>query len=134
MFNPFVMFSPSFLLSFSSTLGIVTVGVRLSYFLQTKVPMRHPLQHLAAKLCATFAVSVAASAFTLPMQLIFFSEVSLNSLLSNLLAVWAVPWAEPNSSTFYRIAHFAAKCHHFRQRNLAGERGRNRPCYQINFI
>ena len=36
--NPFVIFSPSFLLSFFSTFGIVAVGVRLSYFLQTRVP------------------------------------------------------------------------------------------------
>lgn len=91
--NPFVVFSPSFLLSFFSTFGIVAVGVRLSYFLQTRVPARAILKHTLSRLFSAFSVSVAAYIFTLPLQLMFFSEVPLNSLLSNLLAVWAVPWA-----------------------------------------
>ena len=92
-FNPYVILSPSFLLSFCSTLGIITAGIRLSYFLQTKLPARSLMQHTLANLCSAFAVSVAATMFTLPLQMIFFSSVSLVSIVSNLLTVWAVPAA-----------------------------------------
>jgi len=89
--NPFVIFSASFLLSFCSTLGIVTVGIRLSYYLQVRLSVRNFLRHAVAKLAAVFAVSVAALTFTLPLQLIFFPSVSSVSIVSNMLAVWAVP-------------------------------------------
>ena len=92
-FNPFSLFSPSFLLSFCSTLGIILIGTPLTRLLQKKLPANLRLKSLLAGLGSAAAVSVAAIIFTLPLQLICFPSVSLVALVSNLLAVWAVPIA-----------------------------------------
>ena len=91
--NPYVLCSASFLLSFCSTFGIITVGIRLSYFLQITLASRSFMQRTIANLCAAFALSVAATMFTLPLQLWLFSSVSTVAAISNLMVVWAVPAA-----------------------------------------
>ncbi len=86
--NPCALLSPSLLLSFSATLGILL----LSPMLLRAIPpvpggwFKKPLD--AAVRCA--AVSVSATVLALPVTLLFFSRVSILSVLSSLLALWAV--------------------------------------------
>lgn len=90
IFNPFALCSASFLLSFFSTLGIILFSPRIMGFFSEKLPRNKLLLKFCHWLISTLAVTASATVFTLPLQMLFFPSVSLISLLSNLLATWAV--------------------------------------------
>ncbi len=90
IFNPFALCSAGFLLSFFSTLGIILFSPRIMGFFSEKLPRNKILLKLCHWLISTLAVTASATVFTLPLQMLFFPSVSLTSLLSNLLATWAV--------------------------------------------
>ncbi|MBQ3497856.1 MAG: ComEC/Rec2 family competence protein [Clostridia bacterium] len=92
-FNPFAVLDWSFLLSFSSTLGIVVCApfVRnLSLALMSRIKVRI-LADLIVSLYETAAVTCVATAFTLPVMVMFVGQVSLAFLPANLATFWAVP-------------------------------------------
>lgn len=88
--NPFALCSASFLLSFFSTLGIILFSPKIMGAFSGKLPRNRLLMRLCHWLISALSVTLSATLFTLPLQMIFFPSVSLNFLLSNLLAVWAV--------------------------------------------
>ena len=91
--SPFALCSASFLLSFFSTLGIILFSPRIMGAFSGKLPRNRFLMELCYWLISSVSVTLSATLFTLPLQMIFFSSVSLNFLLSNILAVWAVSFA-----------------------------------------
>lgn len=88
--NPFALCSVSFLLSFFSTLGIILFSPRILRFFSNKFPRNKILLKICHFLISAVSVTVSATLFTLPLQMLFFPTVSLNFLVSNILAVWAV--------------------------------------------
>ncbi len=81
LFNPFLLFSVSFLLSFCATLGIVVCfhAVRCSASFARLSP------RLRDFLVAPLLSTVAATLFTLPITLTVFGQLSLLALPANLL-------------------------------------------------
>ncbi|WP_026476276.1 ComEC/Rec2 family competence protein [Alkaliphilus transvaalensis] len=77
MFNPLSLFSVSFQLSFSATLSILTL-----YPLINKIPMKIP-----QSLKGLLVVTLAAQLGTTPIIAYHFNEISIISLLVNLLIV-----------------------------------------------
>lgn len=93
--NPFSSVSAGLLLSFSATLGILLLATPLA------VAFHEPVKSWKNKLLkkvffgagTTLAASAAATLFTLPLNLLFFDTVPVLGLVSNLLVLWAVPYA-----------------------------------------
>lgn len=90
--NPFSLLSPSLLLSFAATLGILLFAPALADALPGP-PKQGLLQKPAGYLVQCTAVSIAATVCTLPVSALFFSRISLLSVLSSLLVLWAVELA-----------------------------------------
>lgn len=90
--NPFSCVSAGLLLSFGATLGLILLAGPIQEVLT------RPLRRLRGKwfekplfyIASTTASSLAATLFTLPLNLLFFETVPLLSLLSNVLILWAV--------------------------------------------
>ena len=87
--NPFSLLSPSLLLSFSATLGILLFAPALTGAVSIRTGNRLR-KKAASALVRCAAVSLAATACATPVTLIFFSRVSLLSVLSGLLVLWVV--------------------------------------------
>lgn len=76
-----------FLLSFSATLGLLTLGKRLSSAILSKATHKpRPIRALG-KLLASASVTLSAMLFTLPFTFLYFGELSVVAPLSNLLFV-----------------------------------------------
>ena len=90
--NPFSCISSGLLLSFSATLGLILLSAPLYEVLSR--PMKRVKYRLIGKtlhyLLATTAASLAATLFTMPLNLLFFDTVPLLGVLSNLLILWAL--------------------------------------------
>ena len=90
--NPFCCVSAGLLLSFSATLGLILLSSPLYEVLGK--PLKHVRNRRAKKvlhyLIATTAASLAATVFTMPLNLLFFDTVPLLSLVSNVLILWAL--------------------------------------------
>ena len=90
--NPFCCVSAGLLLSFSATLGLILLSAPLYEVLGK--PLKHVHNRWARKilhyLTATTAASLAATVFTMPLNLLFFDTVPLLSLVSNVLILWAL--------------------------------------------
>ena len=90
--NPFSSISAGLLLSFSATLGLILLSAPLYEVLSG--PMKRVKNRLVGKLLhyllATTAASLAATLFTMPLNLLFFDTVPLLGVLSNLLILWAL--------------------------------------------
>ncbi|MGN1417916.1 MAG: ComEC/Rec2 family competence protein [Acutalibacteraceae bacterium] len=88
LFNPFCAVNISFLLSFVSTVGVVTVGTSLcDYFV--KVIEKRQLPYLVKKFLSAviscICISISVSVFTFPITVFFFGKISVVSVLTNLL-------------------------------------------------
>lgn len=112
--NPFSLLSPSLLLSFSATLGILLFAPALIAAVPT--PKHRLLKKPVGYLISCTAVSVAATVCVLPVTMLFFSRVSLLSVLSSLLVLWAVTFAMASglivlllSALWFPAAAFAAR-------------------------
>ena len=95
-FSPFSLYSVSFQLSFWVTLGILLCTSPLTQMLEQLRPVAFLLGR-AGKLswqlrgvCATVAASIAATVFSLPLMLFYFQSAAVWSVLSAVLALWAV--------------------------------------------
>ena len=95
-FSPFSLYSVSFQLSFWVTLGILLCTSPLTRMLEQLRPVAFLLGRagkLSWKLrgvCATVAASIAATVFSLPLMLFYFQSAAVWSVLSSVLALWAV--------------------------------------------
>ncbi len=91
--NPYAVTDLSFMLSFSATLGIVIcqpIVVVTGEFLQTKIRFR-PLSLAATAVADSALISLAATAFVLPVNVLMTGELSLMFMPANLAVFWAVP-------------------------------------------
>mgnify|MGYP004666737549 CR=1 FL=1 len=92
--NPFAIADLSLLLSFFATLGIILYGgpfyraIKRHFHTQNKILLR--FCDAGAGILAT---TLTAQIFILPVQAVFFGEISLLSPLSNLLVLWASEYA-----------------------------------------
>ena len=92
-FSPFAVLDWSFMLSFSSTLGIVVCAPfirKLSLAIRSRIKVRK-LAGLIVSIYETAAVTCVATAFTLPVMVMFVGQVSLVFLPANLATFFAVP-------------------------------------------
>lgn len=90
--NPFSLLSPSLLLSFSATLGILLFAPALVAAFPSP-PKHRMLKKPVGYLISCTAVSLAATACVTPVTMLFFSRVSVLSVLSGLLVLWGVTLA-----------------------------------------
>ena len=107
MINPMVVTSVSFQLSFACMMGIILMNVRIKDWLMDGRRLGVFRGKWVNWLASGIAVSVSASALTTPLVAIHFGCISLISVLTNLLTVWAI------SFIFYGIilACFAGAIH-----------------------
>jgi len=102
--NPWYLFNISFQLSMSATLGVLLVNPALSqvssFFLAAslndlskifEIKSRGIVAQLKGELSESFLVTLSAQAFTLPLILHHFGELSLISLFSNTFLLWLTP-------------------------------------------
>lgn len=85
--DPQVAHEVSFQLSFASTLGLMTLSPPLSGWCETAVARLGPRAHaLSRPLLDVLAMSVAATAFVLPLAAINFGRISLLAPVANVIA------------------------------------------------
>ncbi len=93
VFNPFAVLDWSFMLSFSSTLGIVICAPfvrKVSLAIKNKIKLRFVCGFFVS-LFEAAAITCVATAFTLPIMIMFVGRVSLAFLPANLATFFAVP-------------------------------------------
>lgn len=91
--NPFAVLDWSFMLSFSSTLGIVVCAPfvrKVSVAIRDRISVRF-IGGFAVSIYEAAAVTCVATAFTLPVMIMFVGQVSLTFLPANLAMFFAVP-------------------------------------------
>ena len=90
--NPFSAVSAGLLLSFSATLGLILLSAPLNQIWNRLLkPVRNKkLQKILRYITGTLTTTMAATLFTMPLNLLFFETVPLLSLVSNLLILWAI--------------------------------------------
>lgn len=90
--DPFSCLSPGLLLSFGATLGLILLAgpLQRAFTAPLNKLSRPWLRKLLFYIASTAASSLAATLFTLPLNLLFFETVPLLSLLYNILILWAV--------------------------------------------
>ena len=95
--NPLAIGNLGLMLSFSATLGIATLGVRLNAFLTEKLPefpeniFGKGLNKAVCYVINTTAISLSAAIFTLPVMVFVFQQINIYFLLSNLLISLVAP-------------------------------------------
>ena len=101
--NPFAACDVSLLLSFSATLGILLVSGKINTFIwdsllpdrkaeiMTATMIKRIYVPLVKAVCSVIAVSFSAYLFTMPVMIVFFREINLYSVLSNLLTAFVLP-------------------------------------------
>ncbi|MBQ9534268.1 MAG: ComEC/Rec2 family competence protein [Clostridia bacterium] len=87
--NPFAVMSVSLQLSFAAVAGILLFAEPLMESMRVPVRNRY-LRVLVDYAVSALGVSLAATALTMPVGMLYFSRTSVISLLSNLLVLWAV--------------------------------------------
>ena len=88
--NPFSVLSPSLLLSFSATFGILWLSPAWMQALQRHLPKNPWLHKPLRAIGGVLIVSFSAMIVTLPLNLVLFGRASMISVFSNLLSLWAV--------------------------------------------
>ena len=79
--HPFAVFSVAFLLSFSSTFGILVLSERIMEFINRRVTLSLPARYVAE----AAAVSLSAYIATLPVVIYHFGYISTYAVLTNVL-------------------------------------------------
>ena len=87
IFNPLSGGDIGFLLSVCSTLGIILIEPKLEKILKEKLGNLKILGKFVNYLIPLVCVTVCATIFTLPISLLYFKEISLVSVISNILIV-----------------------------------------------
>jgi len=96
--NPFAAASVSLQLSFAAVAGILLVSHRLHLSILAPIKGRFKADHLFHKslrglyrfFAASLSVTLGAMLFTVPLNVIYFRQISLISPLTNVLTLWAV--------------------------------------------
>ncbi len=91
LFDPFMIYSYSFLLSVSATAGIFFIYPRLSTREDAGERLKTRFEHLQGELIDLFMITLSTQITTLPLLLLFFGKLTLFSLLINVAVVWIVP-------------------------------------------
>ena len=89
LFNPYVLYSPSFYLSFLATLGVVTAS-KHTYKINSILAKRNYPQIVKRAIRFVFEsllISASATIFTLPVSVYYFGTVSIIAPVTNLLSV-----------------------------------------------
>ena len=93
LFNPYCIRNVGLILSFSSTLGILLFCQSI-WKAMPDPPDRWGRRNVLARLWrgakASLAVSFSSSVFTIPLNALFFGQISILAPLTNLLVLWAV--------------------------------------------
>lgn len=95
--NPLAIGNLGFLMSFSATLGIVTLEERISKYIINKLFKTHRkdklklIYSLIEYIINCISVSLSATLFTLPVMVFVFEKFSVYFLLSNLLVTAVAP-------------------------------------------
>ena len=91
MFNPMAVTSVSLQLSSLCVAGILLFQKRISSWLQSKLPKRKGIPgKLQGLFCGSISVTVSSMSLVTPLSAAYFGTVSLVSILTNLLTLWAV--------------------------------------------
>ena len=94
LWNPFCCLSVGLLLSFAATLGLILLSAPMNRLLTMRI--KHirikPVKKILWYLSGTISATLAATLFTLPLNILFFDSVPLLGLLSNLLILWVLPF------------------------------------------
>jgi len=89
--NPYSILDVGLQLSFGATLGLVLYAQKLNDTLLHRVKIKNKLlAKLVRYLVTTFAVSICAMIFTVPISMLSFGTFSLIAPLSNVLTIWSV--------------------------------------------
>lgn len=89
LFNPFVLYSPSFYLSFLATLGVVTAS-KYTYKINSLLAKKNPpriIKRVIRFVFESLLISVSATIFTLPASVYYFGTVSIIAPITNLLTI-----------------------------------------------
>jgi ComEC/Rec2-related protein len=99
LYDPFVVFNISFLLSYTIVAGIILIGIPLKNFLsrtfldlhglnlESYPPVERTLFYLKKSLITSFSISFAAYFVSLPISLDHFGSISLLTVPTNMLIV-----------------------------------------------
>lgn len=85
--SPESLTDAGFLLSFSATLGLITLGKKLSSAVMKRTSGKTLPIRLLGKLLCSLSSTISAILFTLPFTYLYFGEISIVSPLSNLIFV-----------------------------------------------
>ncbi len=89
LFNPFVLYSPSFYLSFLATLGVVTAS-KYTYKINSLLAKKNPpriIKRVIQFVFESLLISISATIFTLPASVYYFGTVSIIAPITNLLTI-----------------------------------------------
>lgn len=89
-YNPFSITAASLTLSFGATLGIILFSQPIAAPLYRIAPKNRYANKVVSYIFSGIATSIAALVFTMPLMMIYFTRVSIVSVLSNILILWAV--------------------------------------------
>lgn len=89
--NPLVITSVSLQMSVSCVAGILLFNGPINRWLKTKVPAKRAVAvRLRSMLCGSVSVTLSATSLVTPLSAVYFGSVSLVSVITNLLTLWAV--------------------------------------------
>lgn len=91
IFRPFWIGDVSFLLSFTSSLGIITLNQRLLNTFVMRITDKKR-RAIATRLLSPITCSIAAILGSLPVQLYFFGTINLTSVITSLLIMQISTW------------------------------------------
>lgn len=94
--DPFLLMDIGFQLSYVSMIGILTVGVPLTYRLQ-------PENCILAKLVPVVVITLTCSVFTAPLVAYYFHQIPLLSVVSNLVLTVLVPLVMLTASVWWMM-------------------------------
>lgn len=86
--NPFASLNSAFLLSFCSTLALVTFGTKFSKSAEEKINSKvhqKTVSRILCLICGNLIFSISVSVATFPILAVFFKEISILSVITNLL-------------------------------------------------
>lgn len=91
LMNPWSIGDAGLQFSFLSVLGLLTVGKKLSEWLNQKVRPKGKAPTWAWRtFSSAFSSTVSAQAATVPLVVLYFGQISLVAVLANLLILWCV--------------------------------------------
>ncbi len=100
--HPYAAGDVGFLLSFTASLGIILISQKIAVYLKEHMQPRDDLSEpkqihfrkfikpLADGIISITAVTVAASVFTLPIMILYFKQLSVYAVLSNIMVSFVV--------------------------------------------